>query len=183
MNLPNALSILRILMVPLFIAVYFGGSPNSHIWATVVFLLAGLTDIIDGRIARRLGQITMLGRILDPLADKLMVFAALICCVLSGFVPVWVVILFFVKEVAQGVCGLLLYRKIKDMPPSNTIGKIGTTCFYITIAVTILFDINIILSYAMLTVSFVMIFSAFFSYLINGVKLGRQNPEIKERLQ
>jgi len=174
MNIPNALSIFRIALVPLFVAVYFGGHSHAHMLATGIFLLAGATDVIDGHLARKLGQVTLLGRVLDPLADKLMVLAALVCCTVSGYIPLWAVILFAAKESAQALLSFLLFRKIKEVPASNIVGKAGTVLFYITIAVNIVFEVPAPFSLALLSVSLGCIFAALVTYVIRGVRISRE---------
>ena len=82
MNLPNRLSLLRLCLVPVFAVVFFSPDPNSHSWAALIYAVAFATDIADGYIARRFDMITKLGRILDPLADKLMTFTVIICVLL-----------------------------------------------------------------------------------------------------
>lgn len=175
MNIPNALSIFRICLVPVFALVFFRGGEYGQLYATGIFLLAGATDVLDGHIARKMGQITMLGRVLDPLADKLMVLVALVCCLVAGYIPLWAVVLYVVKEGAQGICGLILFRRVKDVPPANRIGKTGTVLFYITIAVNIVFDnLNPVLKMFLLAVSLGCIFFAFASYIKRGIRLSRQ---------
>ncbi len=80
-NIPNTLSLVRIVFIPVFIAAYYLPYDWSHIAATTVFAIAGITDWFDGYLARKLGQLSTLGAILDPLADKLMVVVALILLV------------------------------------------------------------------------------------------------------
>lgn len=77
MNLPNTLSVVRMCMIPLFIVAYF----LSPVWAVVVFVLAAFTDFLDGYIARKYNMVTDLGKLLDPMADKVLVTAALFCVV------------------------------------------------------------------------------------------------------
>ncbi|HIU90716.1 MAG TPA: CDP-diacylglycerol--glycerol-3-phosphate 3-phosphatidyltransferase [Candidatus Fimimonas merdipullorum] len=77
MNLPNTLSVLRMCMIPLFVVAYF----LSPVWAVVVFVLAAFTDFLDGYIARKYNMVTDLGKLLDPMADKVLVTAALFCVV------------------------------------------------------------------------------------------------------
>ena len=74
MSIPNLLSLLRLVLVPVFAVVFFQPAPDAHRWAVLIYLTAFLTDVADGWIARHFNQITKLGRILDPLADKLMTF-------------------------------------------------------------------------------------------------------------
>lgn len=79
MSIPNLLSLLRLVLVPVFAVVFFQPAPDAHRWAVLIYLTAFLTDVADGWIARHFNQITKLGRILDPLADKLMTFTVIIC--------------------------------------------------------------------------------------------------------
>ena len=169
-TVPNALSLLRIAMVPLFIWCFFAAFPNNRHWSMVIFLGAGATDVIDGWIARHFHQISLWGRILDPMADKLMVFSALICLTIVGIIPLWLVILYFCKELAQAICSALLMRRTKDMLASNILGKAGTTFFYITIVTLTLFDPSAALQNTLLLLSYVTILAACVSYLLQGFR-------------
>jgi len=113
MNIPNLLTILRIFFVPLLVAalvqeswvVHFRGAAISNVWlALAIFLCAASTDLLDGYLARRWRQITTIGTLLDPIADKLLVSAALIALVQVGAVPAWMVVLIVGREFA--VAGL-----------------------------------------------------------------------------
>ena len=122
-TVPNVLSLLRIAMVPLFVWCFFASFAHNRNWSMVIFLAAGGTDVIDGYIARHFNQISVWGRILDPMADKLMVFSALICLTVVDTIPLWLVLLYFCKELAQAICGFAFMRRTKDMPASNLLGK------------------------------------------------------------
>lgn len=95
MNLPNKLTLLRIIMIPAFIIVLMMG---YYYVSAVIFVLAALTDALDGHIARKYNLITNFGKIMDPLADKLLVVSALICLVELGDVPGWMVIVILARE-------------------------------------------------------------------------------------
>lgn len=95
MNLPNKLTMARILAVPVFIVLYMMG---HNIIATIVFILASLTDMLDGQIARKRGLVTNFGKIMDPLADKILVYSALICMVQIGIVPGWMLVIILFRE-------------------------------------------------------------------------------------
>ena len=110
MTIPNLLSLLRLALVPVFALVYFSCAPNAHLWSAVLYLAAFVTDVADGWIARRFNQITRLGRILDPMADKLMTFIVILCLTADGVIPVWAVVIFFCKELAMAIGGYLMYR-------------------------------------------------------------------------
>ena len=144
----------------------------------VIFLGAGATDVIDGWIARHFHQISLWGRILDPMADKLMVFSALICLTIVEIIPLWLVILYFCKELTQAICSALLMRRTKDMLASNILGKAGTTFFYITIVTLTLFTPPAALKTTLLTLSYVTIIAAFASYLWTAHQsLNKPDPE------
>lgn len=139
MNIPNLLSLLRLAMVPVFAVVFFLPDPSARYWAAAVYALAFATDIADGYIARRFNQITRLGRILDPLADKLMTFTVIICIAAAGIIPIWAVVAFFLKEAAMGVGALSLYHKVDDVISANWLGKASTGFFFVVCAALVLF--------------------------------------------
>lgn len=88
----------RVLLVPVFVAFLYYESPLTSFIAAILFLVAGLTDVIDGFVARRWGLVTVLGKFLDPIADKLLVMAALVMLLSLGRVPAWVVIVILARE-------------------------------------------------------------------------------------
>jgi CDP-diacylglycerol--glycerol-3-phosphate 3-phosphatidyltransferase len=102
MNVPNLLSISRILAVPVFIVLMLEPTSSRALWAGIVFALASVTDWIDGYLARKWGQITKVGKLLDPLADKILIASALIMLVNidADIVPAWMVIVIIGREIA-----------------------------------------------------------------------------------
>ncbi len=100
MNLPNKLTVLRVIMVPFFVFFMltdFAGDASKWI-ALVLFCLASLTDMLDGKIARARNLVTNFGKFMDPLADKLLVCSAMICLIPAGKLPAWVVIVIIARE-------------------------------------------------------------------------------------
>jgi CDP-diacylglycerol---glycerol-3-phosphate 3-phosphatidyltransferase len=100
MNLPNKLTVLRVIMVPFFVFFMLtdvGGAANKWI-ALVLFIVASLTDMLDGKIARKYNLVTNFGKFMDPLADKLLVCSAMICLIPSGKLPTAVVIVIIARE-------------------------------------------------------------------------------------
>lgn len=177
MNVPNALSILRLLMIPAFVLTLFSGSPNAYYIAAGIFLAAALTDILDGYIARRFDQITKLGRFLDPLADKLMKATAIVCLCVIGMIPVWVVVLLFVKELLMLCGGLLVYRRAGDFPASNVFGKAAEFFFCALILAHILFEIPETLSLILWCVSILAEYLAMVIYAVRTWKnLAKEEP-------
>ena len=100
MNLPNKLTVLRVIMVPFFVFFMLtdvGGAANKWI-ALAIFVIASLTDMLDGKIARKYNLVTNFGKFMDPLADKLLVCSAMICLVEMGRIPAWIVIVIISRE-------------------------------------------------------------------------------------
>ena len=97
MNLPNKLTLLRIILVPVFIVVLMMG---HYYISAVIFVVASLTDMLDGKIARKYDLVTDFGKLMDPLADKLLVMSALICLVQLGDIPGWMAIVILGREFA-----------------------------------------------------------------------------------
>jgi CDP-diacylglycerol--glycerol-3-phosphate 3-phosphatidyltransferase len=97
---PNAITVSRILLIPVFVLVFLGPMPNRALAAAAVFGLAALTDAVDGFIARRWGHVTRLGKLLDPIADKLLVLTALFLLVDQGLVETWIAIVLAGRELA-----------------------------------------------------------------------------------
>ena len=99
MNLPNKLTIFRVILIPFFVlCFYLPVIPFNNIVACVIFCVASITDFLDGYLARRDGLVTNFGKFMDPLADKLLVGAALICLIESGQLPAWAVVIIISRE-------------------------------------------------------------------------------------
>jgi CDP-diacylglycerol---glycerol-3-phosphate 3-phosphatidyltransferase len=103
LNLPNALTMLRILAVPVVVVALLGELEGGDVVAAIVFALAAATDGLDGYIARRRGQITTFGKLMDPLADKLLVVAALVSLVALGRLEAWIAMVIIGREIAVTV--------------------------------------------------------------------------------
>lgn len=135
-NVPNSLTLLRIVMAPLLVVVLLTEFPDKEIWGLVIFLVAALTDALDGMIARRTNRITVTGAMLDPIADKLLMSAAFISLVELGLAPAWMVTLIVGREFA--VTGLRLIALERNIPISaNFWGKAKTTTQIIAVSLLI----------------------------------------------
>lgn len=99
LNLPNILTMMRIAAIPLMAALLLSPSQPAGFWAAAVFALASITDWLDGYLARRMGIVTVFGKFLDPIADKLIVMAALIMILPFGRVPAWMVLVILGREI------------------------------------------------------------------------------------
>ena len=113
MNIPNSLTVVRIILVPLFVIFLSARIPYGIYLATVIFIIAALTDSIDGYLARKWKQVTTLGKLLDPLADKLLITAALISMVELQMIPGWIAIVILGREFA--VTGLRAVKSQKGI--------------------------------------------------------------------
>ncbi len=134
MNIPNSLTVFRFLLVPLFIFVFFSSAEASLQYSVYIFIAAGLSDVLDGYIARRYQLVTKWGQAMDPLADKLMQLTVLVCFTIKKYVPMWVVLIIGLKELLMISGSLYLYfRKQEIVIPSNKYGKLATIVFYIAI--------------------------------------------------
>ena len=139
-NLPNALTLLRIFMVPILVVVLLTEIPDKEYWGLGIFLLAALTDALDGIIARRTNRITVTGAMLDPIADKLLMSAAFISLVELQQAPAWMVTLIVGREFA--VTALRLIALERGIPISaNWLGKAKTTSQVIAVSILI-FGLN-----------------------------------------
>ena len=123
LTLPNVITILRFLGVPLFMWLVLG--PREYGWAVVVLAVMGSTDWVDGYVARRLGQTSTLGRVLDPAADRLALLAVALTLVLAGVVQWWYLAALLVPDVALGIASLFYFHSHPDLPVSK-VGKVRT---------------------------------------------------------
>jgi CDP-diacylglycerol--glycerol-3-phosphate 3-phosphatidyltransferase len=131
MNLPNSLTVLRIFFVPLLVVVLLTRQPNFdfwglpihfEVWGVLILLMAAATDVMDGYIARKRGEITTLGILLDPIADKLLISAAFISLVQMGLVPAWMVVIIIGREFI--VVGLREIASVEGLViPASPLGK------------------------------------------------------------
>jgi CDP-diacylglycerol---glycerol-3-phosphate 3-phosphatidyltransferase len=106
LNLPNVLTVLRIMLVPVLVVALLGNTQDGDVLAAVVFALASLTDFVDGYLARARGSVTTFGKLMDPLADKLLIIAALLSLVSVDRLPAWVAMVIIARELAVTVLRL-----------------------------------------------------------------------------
>ena len=134
-NLPNALTMLRILLVPVFAVLLWQDTTSSRIWATLVFVLAALTDRWDGQIARKRGLVTKFGTMADTFADKALVIAAVVLLSLLGDLGWWVTIVITVREIGIAVLKGALSRRHVMAPSSG--GKLKAVLQMVGISVLV----------------------------------------------
>lgn len=133
-NLPNQLTMGRIFAIPVFIVLLLMG---HNIIATIIFILAALTDMLDGKIARKYNLVTNFGKLMDPLADKLLTMAAFICFVDLGWIPGWMVIVILGREfIITGIRQVAAAEGI--VIAAGWSGKIKTVCQMVAIPLIML---------------------------------------------
>jgi len=135
--IPNILTTVRMVLTPVF--AYLVLEAENLPWAAVVLILSGLTDVVDGYIARHYNMISNFGKIYDPFADKLMQITVVLSLTITQVIPGWVVAVVFAKEATMILIGGILYLK-KIVVHSNWYGKAATVIFYTIIFVLILWQ-------------------------------------------
>lgn len=126
LTIPNVLSFLRLLGVPVFLWLVL--VPQADVAAFVLLVASGVTDWLDGRIARATGQITRLGQLLDPLADRLYIAATLVGLALRAIIPWWLVVVILARDLVLAVVLALLKRRGVTGLPVHFLGKAATFC-------------------------------------------------------
>jgi CDP-diacylglycerol--glycerol-3-phosphate 3-phosphatidyltransferase len=139
LNVPNVLTVLRIVAVPVLVVALLDETPDGDVIAAIVFALAALTDGLDGYIARRRQQVTTFGKLMDPLADKMLVIAALISLVSLDRLAAWVAMVIIARELAvTGLRGLAAERGV--VIAASWLGKVKTGLQIAAILAVIAFD-------------------------------------------
>jgi len=141
MNIPNLLTVIRFILIPVFFAVFYSDIPNNITLSILIFILAGVTDILDGYIARKYNLVTKWGIVCDPLADKLMLISVLHAITDKGYLPLWVIIVVAGKEAFMALGAVVLYfTQDKTVIAANRYGKLATLLFYLSI-VALVFEV------------------------------------------
>lgn len=122
-TIPNLLSLFRLLLIPVFLILLVVG---AYIWALVVLVLSSATDFVDGYVARHFNQISRVGQLLDPAADRLFIFSTLIGLAWTGFIPWWFAGVIFARELLLLIIGVILANHGYGPLPVHHLGKMGT---------------------------------------------------------
>jgi len=179
---PNIISIFRICLVPVFIAVYILDDRDIKYYAILVFAVAGFSDILDGYLARKLEAQSKLGKLLDPLGDKLMTFTVMVCITVTNIskpILIVAVAVFFVKEILMGIGGLVLHKKARiELPPANFIGKASTFLLFF-VCVTLLFfsELPGSIVFALASAVIFLTLIALTGYIISYIKIMKSRPK------
>lgn len=165
-NVPNVLTMLRMAMIGVFLWLFFSGYP---IGAVAVFIAAGITDFLDGYIARKRKMVTSFGKLMDPLADKLMLIAALASLVSAGRVPVWVVAVVICKELVMVVGGYCLFQH-GFVAQARHIGKVAAVGFIIAVVATFLHEYLAPVDMALLYAAVALSVAAMVWYIVDTAR-------------
>lgn len=172
-NVPNALSVLRILLVPVFMLLYLS---HKDMWAFGVLLLSGVTDMLDGMIARRFHQITDCGKLLDPISDKLTQVAVVLSLATRYEELLPLAVLCLIKESCQAVGGILLLKNNSAVRGSKWFGKLSTVVFYVCMLVLVLWRdrLSPLLGWVLIGTAGACMLLAFIGYLRMFIQIYRE---------
>lgn len=139
-TIPNLLSLFRLVLIPVYAYIYLNATEDyQYLIAGAIMAVSCITDVVDGKIARRFGMISTLGKILDPLADKFTQFTLTLCLSLK-YPVLWPVLgLFVIKEIFQIAAGIVHLRRGKMLPGALMAGKVCTTVLFISLIALVLF--------------------------------------------
>lgn len=171
MNIPNIITTFRIFLVPVYLYVFYNTGENFLLYGGLIFILAGITDLMDGYIARKYDQITNLGAVLDPLADKLMTFAVLISFTTANLIPSWIIKVLGAKELIMIIGGIIVFTfKENQVVPADKYGKIATISFHLAI-LSVVFKLPFAFKRIFFILTVVLNIIAFLNYLIIFVNM------------
>lgn len=180
-TIPNILSYLRILLIVPFVRFFL---QSRYEMAAIMIVISGLTDCVDGFLARRLNQITQLGKMLDPVADKLTLLAVAVCLSIMKPIIFPVVSILAIKDILMLIGASLLLKKHIMPVAAAWYGKLGTICFYVSIAAIVTFELVLrfknftVISFIMLSITaLIMLYSLIRYYLIFRSLLKNANKE------
>lgn len=182
LTVPNLLSLFRILLIPIFVWLYM--SQENYFYAALIVVLSGITDILDGFIARRFNLITRLGKVLDPIADKLTQAVVLLCLIDRFPLMALPFILLVIKEVVTGIGGLLAIQKSGNVHGSDWHGKVSTALLYVLMVVHLLwFNIPTDISNLFILASVIMMIISFSLYTYQNIQVIQEadNKQKEER--
>lgn len=167
-TIPNLLSLFRLVLIPVYVVIYLNAQELwEYFLSAAILAVSCLTDMIDGKIARHYNMISTLGKILDPIADKATQFTLTLCLSIKYPVLRFVLVLFIIKELFQGIAGLVNLRRGKMLPGALIAGKVCTTILFISLILLVLMpdlDESIINAIALIDTGFLT--WSFISYIL-----------------
>ena len=177
LNIPNSLTALRLLAVPILIWLLALDTSDARAWATVVFLLAAFTDLLDGAIARKRGEVTSFGKLADPIADKALIGTALIGLSIMNDLAWWITIVILVREL--GVTFLRMWVLKYGVIPASRGGKAKTMAQIIAISMYLYVPENLVwwnnVAEGVMAIAVLLTLITGFDYVMRALKLRRSS--------
>ena len=174
MNLPNKITLFRIALIPVFVVLTLCNIPNGDLWGALVFVIAAISDAVDGNIARGRGLVTNFGKFADPLADKMLVCVSMICLISMGRLPAWVFIIIICRDFAVDGLRFLAAEKGVVIAASRW-GKLKTLFQMIMVALLLLNSLSFwpqpfynILCWVVIVIALLLTVWSGFDYLRKG---------------
>ncbi|RJL26552.1 CDP-diacylglycerol--glycerol-3-phosphate 3-phosphatidyltransferase [Bailinhaonella thermotolerans] len=171
-NIANALTVARLLLVPVFVACLFAGGTGWRVAALVVFVVASVTDLLDGELARRRNLVTDFGKIADPIADKALTGAALVSLSITGELPWWVTIVILAREI--GITLLRFFVINHGVIPASYGGKVKTVLQIIGIVLYVAPGVPYVLRWPVMLVAVAITVATGLDYVVRAWRLRRR---------
>ena len=180
LTVPNMLSIFRLVLIPVYVLIYLNATEPVHYYiAGGILAVSCLTDLIDGQIARRFNMISTVGKVLDPLADKLTQFTLAICLAVQ-YPVVWIMVcLIFVKEIFQLIAGIVAFRKGKMLKGALFAGKICTTVLFMSLIILVLTPPQLLSDRVVVVVTAVDVVFLLISFISYALAYYKHSPMIE----
>ena len=168
-NIPNILTIIRFILIPF---IYMSVLTKHYLTALIIFTISALTDVLDGYIARKFNYITDIGKLIDPLADKLTQISLLLSLTLLKILPLWIFTVVFIKELVLVISASVLYSKKDVVVYSKWYGKLATTLFYLAIVCSLIINqFNIVMAFRIdLYLYYLAILATIFALIMYAIK-------------
>lgn len=184
-NVPNALSVLRLAVIAPCVVFFL---KDNYLGAAAMLVISGLSDMLDGMIARRFNQFTPLGAMLDPVADKLTLGAVVICMGIKFPIVIPVVVILIIKELAMLAAGCVLLKLRKRPPAAKWYGKVATVVFYFSVTLIVVLKAvwnieNNVVTIVMLSITAIFMIFALIKYFMVFLEILKQEPEKKAEKQ
>ena len=181
-TMPNILSFFRLCLIPLIIWLYC--VKQEYVWTFFVVGFSGLTDVVDGFIARRFNMISNFGKVFDPIADKLTQIAVISCLITRFWYMVIPLAIFLVKEVGMGVVALVAAKKTRTIKGADWHGKVNTVLFFVVMSVHLAwYNIPPALSFVLICLSTVMMLFSAVMYTIRNSRMLKENSRKKREAE
>lgn len=181
LNIPNLITIFRLFLIPFFLKVFHSNMENRILYSGIIFFMAGVSDVLDGYIARKFNLTTKIGAMLDPLADKLMSFAVLISFTMADLIPIWILIPIIIKELFMIFGAAFLYLRFEnEVIPARIYGKLGTVFLYISIF-SIVLKAPEFFSKILLSITMIINIVALYNYVKLSLEAIRNKPRVIDK--